>query len=103
MDTGRAIREHLKETIIRVCEVPDVTAEQVGDDDILFHGTGALSLTSLDSIEIAVALEREFGLKMQNVSSARDHFQSVRTLADFVERNGDPEKIRAVAARRGAE
>ena len=30
-------------------------------------------------------LESEFGIKVKNEASAREHFKSVATLADFVE------------------
>jgi hypothetical protein len=48
----------------------------VFDDVALFAPDGPLDLTSLDAIEIAIAIEREYKVKMKNISSARDYFQS---------------------------
>ena len=59
-------------------------------DAFLFDPDGPLDLTSLDAIEIAIAVEREYKVKMKNMSSARDYFKSVATLADFIAKNADP-------------
>lgn len=85
-----ALRRHLKELIIKICDVKGVKAEDVADDAVLFAPDGPLDLTSLDAIEIAIAIEREYKVKMKNVSSARDYFQSVATLADFIAKEGGP-------------
>jgi len=85
-----ALRKHLKGLIIKVCDVKGVNPEDVADDAVLFAPDGPLDLTSLDAIEIAVAIEREYKVKMKNMSSARDYFQSVATLADHVAKEGGP-------------
>ena len=55
----------------------------IADDEPLF--AGGLGLDSIDALEIVVMLEGEFGIKVKNETSARDHFRSIATLADFVE------------------
>ena len=65
-----------------------MTPDQVSDDLALFDPNGPLDLTSLDAIEIAIAVEREYKVKMQNMSSARDYFQSIATLADYIAKEG---------------
>lgn len=95
-----ALRKHLKELILRVCDVKNVRPDEVDDDAILFSPDGPLDLTSLDAIEIAIAVEREYKVKMQNISTARDCFRSVATLADFISSHADPalrERFKAVA------
>jgi acyl carrier protein len=86
-----ALRKHLKGLIIRVCDVKNVQPEQVDDEAILFAPDGPLDLTSLDAIEIAIAIEREYKVKMMNVSSARDCFRSVATLANHIAGVAGPE------------
>ena len=90
MDQAK-LRTHLKEMIIKVCDVKNVRPEQVADDAMLFAPDGPLDLTSLDAIEIAIAVEREYKVKMKNMSSARDYFRSVATLADFIASQAGPE------------
>src|ERR1044071_4232163 len=60
-----------------------MTPDDIADDDPLF--AGGLGLDSIDALEIVVMLESEFGIKVKNEASAREHFKSVATLADFVE------------------
>ncbi len=71
----------------------DLTPEDIGDDDPLFQG--GLGLDSIDALEIVVMLETEFGIKVKNETSARDHFRSISTLAQLVlERTATPQAER---------
>jgi len=76
------LRRKLKELLIERLKFEDMTADDIGDDDPLF--AGGLGLDSIDALEIVVMLESEFGIRVKNETSARDHFRSVATLADFV-------------------
>ena len=93
--TVRQIREHLKALIIKSCGIQNVTPAQLEDDAPLF-GAPPLNLTSLDAIEIAVALEYQFGIDVQNASSLREYFRSISAMADFIASSADPVKLRAV-------
>lgn len=97
----QALRQHLKALIIRVCDVRGVALEQVADDAPIFSEDGVLGLTSLDAIEIAVAIEREYKVKMKNMSSAREVFSSVSALADHIGREADPAVLEQLLGSRG--
>jgi len=77
------LRRKLKELLIERLKFEDMTPDDIPDDDPLF--AGGLGLDSIDALEIVVMLESEFGIKVKNESSARDHFRSIATLADYVE------------------
>ena len=77
------LRRKLKELLIERLKFEDMTPEDIPDDQPLF--AGGLGLDSIDALEIVVMLESEFGVKIKNETSAREHFKSVATLADFVE------------------
>ena len=77
------LRRKLKELLIERLKFEDMTPDDIADDDPLF--AGGLGLDSIDALEIVVMLESEFGVKIKNETSAREHFKSVATLADFVE------------------
>jgi acyl carrier protein len=96
--SDQALRQHLKALIIRVCDVRGVTPEQVADDAPLFSEDGVLGLTSLDAIEIAVAVEREYKVKLKNMSSAREIFSSVAALAAHIGKEADPAVLEQVLA-----
>jgi acyl carrier protein len=73
----------LKARIIAALQLQDVTPEQIDDDAPLF-GTG-LGLDSIDALELVVMLEEHYGILVRDSEVARSAFQSVRTLAQFIE------------------
>ncbi len=60
--------------------------EEIGDDQPLF-GSGGLGLDSVDALQLVVALEKNFGLKIQDAELARSILQSVNSIADAVAAN----------------
>jgi len=77
------LRRKLKELLIERLKFEDMTPDDIADDEPLF--AGGLGLDSIDALEIVVMLESEFGIKVKNEASAREHFKSVAALAGFVE------------------
>jgi acyl carrier protein len=63
----------------------DITPEEIEDDGILF-GEG-LGLDSLDAVEIVVLLQRNYGLEITDEAQAREIFQSMNTMAQWVYEN----------------
>ena len=68
-----------------------VTADEIGDDRPLF-GPGSLGLDSVDALQIVVALDKNFGLKIPDAAVAKGVLQSVATMATAVDahRLGSP-------------
>ncbi len=64
--------------LLRVSRAP----EQIDLDAPLF-GTGLL-LDSVDAIELTVALEAEFGLRLRDEDLKPDGFRTVQSLVDLV-------------------
>lgn len=59
---------------------------EIGDETPLFSPEG-LALDSIDALELAVALEKRFGVKTPNSEVARAAFQSARTIAEHIAAN----------------
>ena len=57
-----------------------MTPEQIGDDLPLF-GPGGLGLDSVDALQLVVALDKNYGLKIADPASARETLQTVQTIA----------------------
>lgn len=57
-----------------------VTAAEIGDDQALF-GPGSLGLDSVDALQLVVALDKNFGLKVADPGVAKEILQSVNTIA----------------------
>jgi acyl carrier protein len=64
----------------------EVTADEIGDDAPLF-GPGGIGLDSVDALQLVVAIEKNFGLKITDQSKAREILQSVNTIAAAIEAN----------------
>ena len=60
-----------------------VTATEIGDDLALF-GPGSLGLDSVDALQLVVALDKNFGLKVPDPGAAKEILQSVNTIAAAV-------------------
>lgn len=77
------LRESLKRLIVERLNLIDITPEDIGDDLPLFK-TG-LGLDSIDALELTLNVEKEYGVKIANSEQALEAFQSVATLAQFIE------------------
>jgi acyl carrier protein len=73
----------IKEKIIASLNIQDITADQIADEAPLF-GAGGLGLDSIDALELVVMLEKNFGIVIKDMEEGRPAFQSVTTLAAFV-------------------
>jgi len=80
-----ALIEELKNKIIASLSLEDVKPEDIKTDEPIF-GTG-LGLDSIDSLELVSMLERDYGILIEEMGVAQKAFASVRTLAEFVEKN----------------
>jgi acyl carrier protein len=64
-----------------------ITPEEIGDETSLFTADG-LGLDSIDALELAVCLEKNFGVATPNADVARTAFLNVNSIADFIRQNG---------------
>ncbi|MEX0810686.1 MAG: phosphopantetheine-binding protein [Chitinophagales bacterium] len=79
-----ALIEKLKVQIIEALNLEDIEPADLDADEPLF-GEG-LGLDSIDSLELIVLLEKEYGLRIENPKEGREIFQSIRSIAEFIEK-----------------
>lgn len=84
MSSEQQARERIKRVLIESLRLEGMTPDAIGDDEPLF-GEG-LGLDSVDALELVVALEKEYGIRIDSESMRREDFTSVATLTDFIER-----------------
>jgi acyl carrier protein len=75
----------LKQQIITSLNLSDVTPEQFDSDAPLIGGP--LGLDSIDTLELLVLLEKQYGVTVPDVNIGRSVFASVRSLAEYIEKN----------------
>ena len=63
-----------------------VTAEEIGDTQPLF-GPDSIGLDSVDALQLVVALDKNFGLKIPDPGAAKQILQNVTTIAEAVEKH----------------
>lgn len=79
------LKQQIKQLLVSELNLAGKTADGIDEDASLF-GTGGLGLDSLDALQIAMLIEEKFGVRVPEGDEARPIFQSVSTLAAFVEK-----------------
>ena len=74
----------LKEQLIEHLNLEDFSIEDIKDETPLF-GDG-LGLDSIDALEIIVMLDNKFDVKVSDPEEGAKIFQSVNTIAEFIEK-----------------
>lgn len=80
-----ALKLELKNHLIEYLNLVDMTVDEIADDEPLF-GEG-LGLDSIDSIEMVVMLEREYGIKINNATEGRKILVDINHIADYIIEN----------------
>lgn len=76
------LKQTLKEQIVQYLNLLDVEPANIKDDEPLFGGS--LELDSIDSLELVVLLEREYGIKINNPAEGRKILVDVNQMADYI-------------------
>ena len=80
------MEEEIKKFIVHTLMLEDIQPEDIDTDAALF-GEG-LGLDSVDALELGVALQKKYGMKISGKSEEnRVHFASVKNLAAYVAAN----------------
>ncbi len=91
----------IKELIVDVCNLKeaDISAKDIQLDDPLIGPDSPLGIDSLDAIEIVAAVEKRYGVRINNVDTAQALLKSVRILADFISaKQNENIRIRSASA-----
>lgn len=78
------LKRAIKQIIVEELDLRGTEPSQIGDEAALF-GAG-LGLDSLDALQLALAIEERFGVRLPEGEAARPVFASVAALAREVER-----------------
>ena len=85
MQDASGLKQKIKSMMVENLML-QVTAAEIGDDQALF-GPGSLGLDSVDALQLVVALDKNFGLKVPDPAAAKVILQSVNTIVAAVERH----------------
>ena len=79
-----ALKTDLKQLIVEESD-KDIDPLSIGDDDALFGEESAIALDSLDAIQLSMAIQKKYGIKITDSKEARRAFATVNTLADLIQ------------------
>ena len=80
------LEEEVKQVIIDVLQLEDITTADIVSDAPLF--VDGLGLDSIDALELGVAIQKRYGISLSADSAeTSNHFASVRTLAAMIASN----------------
>jgi acyl carrier protein len=89
MEDQNALKQQIKSLMVENLML-QVSAAEIKDDQLLF-GPGSLGLDSVDALQLVVALDKNFGLKIPTPAAAKEILQSVNTIAAAVDqKSGAP-------------
>ncbi|MDR0801490.1 phosphopantetheine-binding protein [Fluviicola sp.] len=71
-----------KEHLIKYLNLLDLTPSDIKNDEVLFGGE--LGLDSIDSVELIVLLDREYGIRIKNPTEGRQILVDVNTITDYI-------------------
>ena len=76
------LKSQLKQHIITYLNLQDMTIEDLKDDEPLFGDE--MGLDSIDSLELIVLLEREYGIKINNPTEGRKILVDINTIVEYI-------------------
>lgn len=81
---GLELEKELMEIIVGACKIEDPIPDDISPDDPLLGPDSVFGLDSLDAVEIVVAVETRYKVRIGADENSRLVFRSLRTLADHI-------------------
>ena len=75
--------ENLKEVLIRNLKLEDITPDEI-DDTMPLFGNDGLGLDSVDSIELVLTIDKEYGVKIIDSKEYEKIFVNLQSLLTFI-------------------
>lgn len=76
--------------LVDVLELEDIEPAEIGPESPLFDmsAEGSLGLDSIDALEIALAIDQHFGVKLQaDDENNKATFRCLRSLSEYIDAN----------------
>jgi len=78
-----ALKDQIKSLMVENLML-QMTAAEIGDELPLF-GPGGLGLDSVDALQLVVALDKNYGLKIRDPEAAREILKNVNSIVQAVQ------------------
>jgi acyl carrier protein len=81
----KSLIDELKRKVIKTLRLSDVSPNDLDENAPLVGGP--MGIDSIDTLELLVMLEKDYGVTIPDVKVGRTVFASVRSLATYIEKN----------------
>jgi len=78
------LKLEIKELIIQTLNIKNIRAEDVQDAVPLFSRENILDLDSIDAIELVMAIQNKYEVRIADQNVARNVLESIDSIADFL-------------------
>jgi len=82
-DNHLLLLAELKQLIVAACD-KDIDPATITDDETLFGQEAPLALDSLDALQVSMALQKRYGVRLVDSKETRRILTSVSSLAAFI-------------------
>ncbi|MEI6766845.1 MAG: phosphopantetheine-binding protein [Bacteroidota bacterium] len=79
-----ALKLEIKQLIVSTLNIKDVEPADILDDVPLFSGENTIGLDSIDAIELIMAIQRQFAVRLDDQNLARNILNSINSIAEFI-------------------
>ena len=81
-----ALIAELKQKVIDVLNLEELSAEEINENTPLF-GADGLGLDSIDALELIVLLDKEYGIRLSDPKQGKAIFYSIATMAEYIQKH----------------
>ncbi|MCX6281314.1 MAG: phosphopantetheine-binding protein [Bacteroidetes bacterium] len=78
------LKTEIKNLIMETLGISGITPDEIDDEEPLFGGGNALTLDSVDALEIIMAIQRKYKLRIADQNLARSVIKSINSIAEFL-------------------
>ncbi len=78
------LKHEIKELIMDTLSIQDINPEDIDEEKPLFGGENALTLDSVDALEIIMAVQRKYNVRIGDQNLARNIIRSINSIAEFI-------------------
>jgi acyl carrier protein len=86
METSQ-LKQQLKQQVVTFLNLVSIKPEDIRDDQPLFGEDEGLGLDSIDSLELIVLLNREYGIVIRDPKEGRKILVDINTMVEYIEKN----------------
>lgn len=79
------LNEQLKQLLVIECDKEDdLNWQDILNNEVLFGSSSRLDLDSLDALQLSLAVQKKYGVRIEGASQGRKVLHSIDSLADHI-------------------